>query len=142
MVNEVNAVPDEQVDERVKGVAQNDLRFALQNFRGVAQLKDPGEQALEYADDHGKDQGDQNEPEDLLVEAALHDLAALDHHPHDVRKEQTDPDEDHQPADHGGGELVEGHSEKDIHRHEHPPASGLEHPVLRYFLQESGHVNV
>ena len=99
VVDEVDAVPHEEVYERSESVNDDDLGFTGALFWFTPQAKKFCQQWFQAADHKSKDQGDKDEAYQLLLQRLKQDVTPDDRVPHQVGNGKSQAYKNQQPPD-------------------------------------------
>ena len=135
MIHKVDRVPDEIVNKEGEGVAEDkpskivpgdQLFFILGKIPELLP-----EEKIPEGTDAGENQGKHYELGDLLFQLLLQDVHLYDEHPHNMREEYPQQDEDPDPSKKKHpvvtrGDLPQRPVEEKVNKYEGAPATGLE----------------
>lgn len=102
MVNEVDKIPDNDIDEEIEGATQYKQQRLVYKFLFaiIQQTEMLAGLHVQRSGDQGENNGDKEKMEYLLFHCFLQGVEADNSRPHDVRENDAQEDKDPQPCEH------------------------------------------
>src|SRR5690349_121807 len=139
MINEINAVPHEQVNKCIKRVTDDHFSCSQFFFLFDKYIKAAGKECIQKSDYCSEKKSNQKETYNLFIQRSLEDAGTLDYVAHNVGKDQAYSHKRNEPSDKICVIPVEGNREEGVYNYKHPPTYCLKNPVTGYSVQESWH---